>query len=218
MKVVRIFANENWIGVEKPALWLTVPSRTGGEDPRPCLGRILETETGKRLFPVHRLDFEVSGVVLFALTPEAHRAANQWFESHLVRKTYRALSRGPVEEMFLTPGVWRSKQVRGKRRTFAAEHGREAITEYRCLGGDSSGQALWELHPLTGRPHQLRFEMANRGYPILGDRLYGAAAWAGEGIALYARELDFTAVPESERLGLPDHLTSLKENGVIALG
>ncbi len=213
MSVSKIFENENWVAVEKPSLWLTVPSRVGEQDERPCLGRILEKQMERRLFPVHRLDYEVSGVVLFALNSDAHRAANQWFEKHLVRKTYHALSCGPVDEKFFKPNVWRSKLVRGKRRTFAADHGLESITEVKCLVGDSP-KALWELRPLTGRSHQLRFEMAYHGYPILGDALYGGLAWSGEGIALSARDLDFSALEASERLGLPVLLAAKKENGV----
>ena len=213
MSVSKVFENENWVAVDKPALWLTVPSRLGDDDARPCLGRIVEKETGKRIFPVHRLDFEVSGVVLFALSSKAHRIANQWFETHQVRKTYHALSRGPVDEKFLAPLVWRSLLVRGKRRTFVAAHGQEAITEVRCIEPLSALGALWELRPLTGKSHQLRVEMANHGYPILGDNLYGGPKWPHPGIALHAVELDFSEISELDRLGLPRQLRSMVAKG-----
>ena len=75
----RIFENEALIVVDKPVNWLTTPAREA-DDPRPCLGRRLQDELGFRIFPVHRLDFEVSGLVLFAKTAAAHRLAQAWFE------------------------------------------------------------------------------------------------------------------------------------------
>jgi tRNA pseudouridine32 synthase / 23S rRNA pseudouridine746 synthase len=199
-----LFQSEHWLAVDKPACWLTTPARQGADDPRPCLGRILEKESGARIFPVHRLDFEVSGLVLFALTAEAHRAANGWFEKHLVEKTYVALAgAGPVPPEFFESQLWRTKLVRGKRRTFAAEHGQEAITEAKCISRHESGRSTWELKPKTGRPHQLRYEMAHHGFPILGDTLYGGSEWRRPGIALRATGLDFSKIEAGERHGLP---------------
>lgn len=202
MSLQTIFQNEHWVLVDKPSEWLTVPGRAGEADPRPCLGKVLEKESGRRVFPVHRLDYEVSGLVLFALTADAHRLANRWFERHIVGKIYHAHSRGPVDEKFASRQTWRSKLVRGKKRAFAAPHGLEAVTEAVCLEPLSRESAMWELRPLTGRSHQLRFEMAQHGYPIIGDTLYGGAEWKEKGIALRAVRLDLSAVSEEERLGL----------------
>jgi tRNA pseudouridine32 synthase / 23S rRNA pseudouridine746 synthase len=207
MEPSQVFKNDHWLVADKPAGWLTTPSRTGSEDPRPCLGKVLERDLGRQIFPVHRLDFEVSGLVLFALSAEAHRLANGWFEKHLVEKTYHALSRGPVPEEFTVVQTWRSKLVRGKKRAFIAGHGLEAITEARVLEGMDSGRALWELKPKTGRSHQLRFEMAHHGYPILGDILYGGAPWIEAGIGLRAVALHFGSIAEGERLELPKDLS-----------
>ena len=194
----RIFENEALIIVDKPVNWLTTPAREA-DDPRPCLGRRLQDELGLRIFPVHRLDFEVSGLVLFAKTAAAHRLAQAWFEGGRVTKTYRALSG-------LAPGwpaewtEWRSQLAKGKRRAFRAAHGKAALTRARAQrAGD---QLRWTLEPRTGRSHQLRFELADHGWPILGDVLYGAEPRAPEsGIALRAVSLDFEGV--GERMGLP---------------
>lgn len=197
-----LLQNERWVAVDKPALWLTTPARTA-EDPRPCLGRKLEAELGVRLFPVHRLDFEVSGIVLFAKDADAHRVMQSWFEHGSIQKTYEAWSAGgrPVGEW----QEWHSKLVRGKRRTFEATHGKESLTRARVVESNSD-HARWELMPLTGRPHQLRFEMSKHGSPILGDKLYGGPPWrADESIALRAVKLDLSAI--EERLGLPEILT-----------
>jgi tRNA pseudouridine32 synthase/23S rRNA pseudouridine746 synthase len=204
MGVKVIFKNENWVLVDKPPEWLTVPGRTGDADPRPCLGKLLEKEVGRRLYPVHRLDFEVSGLVLFALTADAHRRANGWFERHIVRKIYHAYSRGPVEDGFRQRQTWNSRLVRGKKRSFEAPHGLPSITEAVCLEPESAERALWELQPRTGRSHQLRVEMARHGYPIIGDTLYGGVKWDKPGIALRAVKLDFSLIQADQRLGLAE--------------
>ncbi|HMN69804.1 MAG TPA: pseudouridine synthase, partial [Bdellovibrionales bacterium] len=69
-----VFENENLIAVDKPHGWLTTPARSA-DDPRPCLGRELQAAVGSQVYPVHRLDFEVGGLVLFARTAQAHRVA-----------------------------------------------------------------------------------------------------------------------------------------------
>ncbi|MBS1983183.1 MAG: RNA pseudouridine synthase, partial [Bdellovibrionales bacterium] len=72
MKIV--FENPHFLAADKAPGWLSVPSRLGADDARPCVGRELEKTHG-RVWPVHRLDLEVSGLILFARNAEAHRAA-----------------------------------------------------------------------------------------------------------------------------------------------
>lgn len=208
------FENENFIAVDKPPLVLTTPARQTS-DPRPCLGRDLQAALGIQIYPIHRLDFEVSGLVLFAKTSLAHRLAQKWFEKALVEKTYRALSEpaslGASSSASSLDWVeWTSKLVRGKKRTFEADHGKASQTHARLVMTESSVHWLWELRPVTGRPHQLRFEMFKHGHPILRDVLYGArpsAAGERKGIALRSVSLDFRRIEDRERLGLPETIS-----------
>jgi len=85
-----VFESDAWVVVDKPSGWLTVPGRQHSDD-RLCVGTVLSQQLNQRLWPVHRLDFEVSGLVLFAKNPEAHRRANFWFENRLVKKNLRGL-------------------------------------------------------------------------------------------------------------------------------
>lgn len=191
------------IAVEKPAGVLSVPARFA-DDARPCLGTHLQRTLGQRIFPVHRLDFEVAGPVLFALTADAQRIANRWFEDHLIVKKYEALS-----ERLAAPGGplldWKSLLVKGKKRAFEAPYGKPALTKARCLevivlAGNSYSR--WELFPISGRSHQLRYELAKHCGPIWGDRLYGAERdFAPGAIALGCVELDLSGI--AERLGMP---------------
>ncbi len=201
-----LFQNDQFVAVDKPGGWLSVPSRLGAADERPCLGRILEVELGVRLWPVHRLDEEVTGLILFALNAAAHRAAGKWFEDHVVGKAYEAFTDG-VSPEGRGPWVWRSQLLRGKRRAYASPHGKPAETEARIAGKIAlKGDALlhWRLLPHTGRPHQLRYELAHHGYPIVGDELYGSKkTFVKDSIALRCVGLDFGNCPEAKALGLP---------------
>lgn len=196
-----LFQNEQMIVADKPAGWLTTPARTK-DDPRPCLGRELQASVGHQIYPVHRLDFEVSGVVLFAKTAEAHRTSQKWFEDCLIDKIYLAET-VPGAKSAPTDWVeWSAKILRGKKRTFASPHGQMSLTKARVIeAGKESWK--WELMPVTGRPHQLRWALANYGTPIVGDTLYGGPADRPNHIRLKAVSLDFTRIAESDRLGLP---------------
>src|SRR5690606_31119022 len=141
-------------------------------------------------------------------TPSAHRQSQSWFEHGTVKKTYQALSLAAPGEM---PGDWRewhSLLAKGKRRTYEAEYGKPSTTRARVIAKEGEFWR-WELMPVTGRPHQLRFEMAKHGFPILGDHLYGgsdaeaARAPTSEAIALRAVHLNFEEISPSERFGLP---------------
>ena len=210
------------VAVDKPAGSLTVPSRLGAADPRPCLGRELEAALGQRLWPIHRLDLEVSGLVLFARNADAHRIASGAFENRCVDKAYEALCEG-ADQIDELPAEfdWRSRLVRGKRRSFEAAHGSPAHTRARALArvkaapflesdGDAPGELLhFRLEPETGRPHQLRVHLARAGFPVAGDALYGARTRLRDpkSIALRSVSLHFSAEVDRTALGLPDTLT-----------
>ncbi len=206
MTIVRVFENENLIVVDKPHAWLTTPARMA-DDPRPCLGRELQAQLGMQIFPVHRLDFEVSGLTLWAKNADSHRKAQRWFEHAWIRKVYEAYSRPgtrPPPQEFIE---WKSKLVRGKKRSFVAEYGNPSLTQARVVQVDSK-MWKWELVPVTGRPHQLRVEMSRHGFALLGDKLYGGEEVAEpQWIALRAVTLDASKIASESRLGLPEVLT-----------
>lgn len=195
MSLITLFENENCIVIDKPASWLSVPGRTA-DDKRPVLGKELEKQLKISILPIHRLDAEVSGAIIYAKTKEFHRDANMAFEKHMFTKTYQALTdlgtfqKGDTRE-------WKSKLVRGKKRTFEADHGKYSITQAEVV--NRTKEFLdWRLNPVTGRPHQLRFELAKHHCRILGDSLYGSErAWPLGGIAL-----------RSHRIAIPQELQS----------
>jgi tRNA pseudouridine32 synthase/23S rRNA pseudouridine746 synthase len=176
-----------WLVLDKEPGWLTVPGRMGAADPRPCLRTQAEAEYG-RLWVVHRLDEPVSGLVLFARTADAHRIANMAFESRAVRKSYHAQTHGSAPDRAQI--TFRDSLRKGKKRAFRAPHGKPALTEALCKGGAQGKPLNWLLKPQTGRTHQLRVQLSLRGWPILGDTLYGAEPTEEPGIALRAVSLE----------------------------
>ncbi|MDO9182045.1 MAG: RNA pseudouridine synthase [Bacteriovorax sp.] len=200
-----VFQNEHFIIVDKAANVLSVPSRMGIEDNRPCLGHILQLDLGQTIYPVHRLDFEVSGLIIFALTKKAQSSSNTWFENKSISKVYSALT---VSSKVFTIGEtyeWKCILLRGKKRAYESPHGKESLTRARLVSVDESGQALWELRPITGRSHQLRYELFRHGEVIIGDSLYGSTEkFTNEAIALRAYQIDFGKVVNREEFKLPE--------------
>ena len=214
-----VFQNKNFVVCNKPAQVLSVPAREK-TDPRFCLGLELQKQLNTQVFPAHRLDFEVSGLIIYALNAQAHKASQNWFIKRQIRKLYRAQTstqnfdhwpanipteRAEVKTQAQAHYVWKTKILRGKKRSFESENGEWAETEATVLE-QNNNQVLWQLYPVTGKPHQLRLELSRRGFPIIGDSLYGSKMQHSKaGIALEAYELDLSNVPD--RLGLPEKIS-----------
>ncbi|MBF0313637.1 MAG: RNA pseudouridine synthase [Oligoflexia bacterium] len=212
-----VFENEHFIIIDKKGGELSVPAREGDKDTRACLKRTLAEylrgSEGVEVLPVHRLDFEVSGAILFAKTRSAQRAANEWFLQQSVQKIYQAttevnkLAPYYIETSAGKSYCWKNKMLRGKKRAYYADYGKLAITYATCLGMEEQGNHSYyrfQLQPKTGRAHQLRLELAMHGYPILGDVLYGSTrnflVTNPEAIALRAVEINFSACKEATTL------------------
>ena len=173
------------IAVDKPAGVLTVPGR-GVE--APALSALVR-EIAPDALPVHRLDRDTSGVVLFAATRDAHRALNAAFESRRAEKTYLALARGDLAtpqrvELALA-------ETRGGRMRAVERGGLPARTD--VTPSDRFGAyTLCTCIPKTGRMHQIRVHLAAIGHPVLGDPVYGRTDPRIDRPFLHAAELAFT--------------------------
>jgi tRNA pseudouridine32 synthase/23S rRNA pseudouridine746 synthase len=161
--------------------------------------------------------FEVGGLMLLAKNTQTHKILSQSFENHEVRKTYRALSAvyDDPEKDLNKSQIWQSKLVRGKKRSFEAAHGKEAITkatalEKRCYL-PSQMCLVWKLEPVTGRAHQLRYEMSKRNHPIIGDSLYGSELnFKTNAIALEAIRLELLNSDTLAKLKLESGIFEIK--------
>ncbi|MCX7674360.1 MAG: pseudouridine synthase [Bdellovibrionaceae bacterium] len=229
-----LWQNHQLVVSWKPAGYLSVPSQLGKQDPRPVWGKELEERLTQRLYPVHRLDLAVEGIILFTKTPQAQRLLQKAFETKQVTKWYQAFSFGgswakPFEV------TWKSKILSGKKRAYERDWGEPSLTvaklvkvwsyadlkqsglepywhapedlaqektdRFKSSVGETTYDSTpspqipvhfyeWKLSPVTGKRHQLRFELYKHQSPILGDELYGSPfSLPGGRIALRAFEL-----------------------------
>ena len=93
--------------------------------------------------------------------------------------------------------------AKGKKRAYIADFGKKAQTFAKLMEVNEKFYRF-QLNPITGRSHQLRFEMYRHHYPILGDELYGSSEKFSKGIALRAFELNLKNCPSREKYQLPD--------------
>ncbi|MBC5993125.1 RluA family pseudouridine synthase [Pontibacter cellulosilyticus] len=143
---------------------------------------------------VHRLDRPVSGVVLMAKTSKALSRLNELFRSKKTQKTYWAVVQNKPQQEQGTLVHWLVKDSsKNVSKAFAKENksGLRSELHYKLLKV-TSGKYLLEVNPITGRPHQIRVQLASMRCPILGDLKYGAAQpLPDKSIALHARQLQF---------------------------
>lgn len=140
---------------------------------------------------VHRLDMGTSGVMVIAKTPAAAENLSRQFADRTVKKTYIAVVQGILK----APGRVRSLVGRSRHapQRMTTDTGRWSETEYQILKTFPHARpiplSLLEVHPLTGRTHQIRVQLAALGHPLLGDKLYGGAP--GPRPLLHAHQLQF---------------------------
>jgi RluA family pseudouridine synthase len=165
-----LFDDACMLALNKPAGVLVLPDRFDASIPN--LYRILTEELG-RVYVVHRIDKETSGVILFARTPDAHRDINGQFEQREVEKVYYLIVLGnpTAEEAIVTVPLRETAGVVHEDR----KKGKEALTEFRVLT-QFDGFAFVEARPQTGRMHQIRVHVRSLGVAILGDGRYGGGS------------------------------------------
>ncbi len=193
-----LYEDNHLLIVNKPAGRLVQGDRTGDEPLVETFKNYLKEKYHKPgavfLGVVHRLDRPVSGVLVFARTSKALDRMNKLFSSRAVQKIYWAVvaHKPPAEAATLVH--WLKKDT-AKNTTTAYEqerdHAKRAELQYTLLGSQKNLYLL-EVAPLTGRPHQIRVQLATMGCPIQGDIKYGFAHPNADGnISLHARKLHF---------------------------
>jgi 23S rRNA pseudouridine1911/1915/1917 synthase len=143
----------------------------------------------KRIFIVHRLDRETSGVLLFAKSQEAKLCLqNQWNET---KKKYLAVVHGRCEKGSETISTYLAEnKAYGVYSTTNADKGRLSRTAYKVLK-ETKDFTLLEIDLLTGRKHQIRVHLADIGHPVVGDRKYGKGIKSHKRLALHAKSISF---------------------------
>ncbi|GAB4170977.1 MAG: RluA family pseudouridine synthase [Calditrichia bacterium] len=177
-RIQLIYEDEAILVVDKPAGLLTIPDHWNKE--KACLSVILQkylekNGSNQKLFVVHRLDKETSGLVLFAKNAAAHKILNQAFEQHLIKKTYLALLSGVLlQDSGTIDAPISRKMIKGGRKYIDPKKGLPSITEFKVLERFRQF-TLVEAKPLTGRLHQIRLHFASISHPLVIDSKYNKA-------------------------------------------
>ncbi len=172
--------------------------------------------------PVHRLDRETSGLMVFARTVEAERHLGKQFRKHSVHRRYLAVVRGDVEAQTIDTRLVRDRGDKRRGSTTLPGVGKRAVTHVKPLE-KLNGYTLVECRLETGRTHQIRIHLAEKGHPLCGEKVYNQPLFqppipdesGAPRLVLHAAELGFehpiTGAALSFSMPMPADLTRFIE-------
>ncbi len=196
--IVIHYLDEFLLVIEKPAGVLSIP---GGFSPDvPHIQMLLPADLG-RVWMVHRLDRDTSGVMLLARNAEVHRALNMMFDAREIHKTYQAIIHASPEWDTITCAEPLLVNADRAHRTRVSPHGKPAHTDFQVLERFGRKATLILAKPRTGLTHQIRAHLSYLGHPIIHDSLYASrekqaslsldSPFTSSRMALHAAEISF---------------------------
>ena len=183
-----LYDDKYLIAINKEKGISVIPGR--GENNGPPLVKIVEQSINCKLYVVHRLDKETSGVILFAKDSSTHRQLSIQFEKKQIKKQYFAIVMGrPESEGIIDSPIYEF----GSGRMGVDKRGKQSLTEFK-VEEIFSKTCLLIVYPATGRRHQIRVHLYSKGFPVLGDNVYGNPRPVGgvSRLMLHAQQICFT--------------------------
>ncbi|MDE3045479.1 MAG: RluA family pseudouridine synthase [Verrucomicrobiota bacterium] len=212
-----LYEDRSLIAIDKPVGLLSVPLDQS-HSRRHALGFLRDHYQTEQIYPVHRIDRETSGCLLFARGKEAEDRLKALFENHDLVREYFAIVEGRMD---VSDGTWRSHLLELESLDVIEtdeEKGREAITHFTVVRRSRKYTYL-KLRLETGRKHQIRVHCKAAGHPVLGDARYGSTENPIRRVCLHALNLElvhpFTGKKLSFHAPLPKVFNRL--GGTISL-
>ncbi|MYM89392.1 pseudouridine synthase [Rugamonas sp. FT82W] len=202
-----LFMDEHLVIVDKPHFLPMIP--TGRFLHETLLVRLKKKLGEQDLTPIHRLDRETAGVVIFSRRQDSRGAYQSMFQKRVIEKEYEALAPRLHGREF--PFTYRSRMVDGDKffimKEEAGEPNSETLIDVIEHRADCT---LYRLHPHTGRKHQLRLHLSSLGIPIINDAFYPVALPCkqddvSQPLKLLARRIAFTDPLSGERREFRSH-------------
>lgn len=165
-----LYFDDDIVVVGKQSGVLSIPDRF--DKSLPNLRSMLEERFG-RIFVVHRLDKETSGIMVFARNADSHRILNMKFDNHEVQKIYHAIVSGWIADDTFDIDIPLRTSPSNPNLTIPSTRGKESLTKVKVLERFTLATLL-ECNLVTGRHHQIRAHCSAIGNPLLVDELYGA--------------------------------------------
>jgi len=165
---ILVYENDDFVVLNKPAGLLSIPDREGKDI---SLKKILQKEYGK-IFTVHRLDRDTSGLIVFAKNDALHKLLSHQFEQRQTEKIYLGLIMGsPLKEKdTIESPIIEHPTKKGV--MIIHRKGKEAVTDYEVINTFRIySWVRFQIH--TGRTHQIRVHMKHIGHPVACDKIYG---------------------------------------------
>ncbi|MDR1474331.1 MAG: RluA family pseudouridine synthase [Endomicrobium sp.] len=164
-----IYQDSDIVVVNKPSGIIVIPDQN--TDEKKTLAGMLKEQLNQKIWVVHRIDRDTTGVLVFAKNAQSHRNISMQFENSKVHKKYIALLSGVLEE---DKGIINKPILISGRDVSIDIAGKESITNFNVTERFKS-YTLVEVMPLTGRRHQIRIHFWSIGHPLAIDAEYGVA-------------------------------------------
>lgn len=214
-----IYEDNHLIAVNKPAGWLVQGDKTGDQPLNERVKIYIKRKYKKPgdvfLGVIHRIDRPVSGVVIFAKTSKALTRMNKLFQDRTIKKTYMAIIDQRPNDLsghlihYLTKDKTTNISKAFDRPSNRSKNAKKSELTYE-IAGQLGEHRLLKINPLTGRPHQIRVQLAKMGWPIKGDLKYGSRKPNKDAsICLHCQSMEFIHPVKKEPLKItaeyPNH-------------
>ena len=216
-----VFEDTDLIVINKPSGLLTVATDT--EKRKTAYSLLSEhvklEDPDNKIFVVHRLDRETSGLLLFAKNSTIKQKIQETWETTVNQRTYVGVVEDVVDKAEGTVVSWLAETKAF--RVYSQQNqqvGKRAVTHYRKIGGNTR-YSLLQINLDTGRKHQIRVHMQDIGHPIVGDKKYGSTSNPIRRMALHAQVLAFvhprTGQPYHFETPIPEKFLQISAHGKL---